>query len=251
MGLRGLAVTVWALLLAAPAGAQHSPAPRPPATGRPVRVVMASGRVPSVVDTPLHFKLVRVTLAAGQSSDCGGPSEMVYVVSGGIEGIFDGERRTIREGSAVFLPGGPRSALSAVSGAPATLLHFLLTPAADSAVPPCDRATITDLYQTQKPIEGLKPGPHEFTMTRVSVERGLPRPPMHRRSGAALYYTLAGNWSLHRQDAASEPRARGAIQFEPYDFVHTWENTGDTTGILLQANISPEGSPEIVFLPAQ
>jgi len=26
---------------------------------------------------------------------------------------------------------------------------------------------------------------------------------------------------------------------------------GEVTGVLLQANISPEGSPEIVFLPAR
>jgi quercetin dioxygenase-like cupin family protein len=175
---------------------------------------------------------------------------MLYVMSGGIEGSFDGEKRTVREGSAVFLPAGQRTALSAVPGGAAVLLYFLLASPADLATMPCDRsAAVTELYQTANPIQGLKAGPHEFTMTRVSVEKGTPRPPMHHRTGAALYYTLAGSWTLHRQEAASEPRARGAVQFEPYDFVHTWENTGETTGILLQANISPEGAPEIVFLP--
>jgi quercetin dioxygenase-like cupin family protein len=212
-------------------------------------MVIASGRLQNATATPLHFRLVRLTLGPGQSGDCGGPNGMLYVFSGGIEGTFDGEKRTIRDGSAVFLRAGQRPTLTPVAGPPAVLLHFLLVPPGELAAAPCDRAAVADLYLTPKPIEGLKPGPYEFTMTRVSVEKGLPRPPMHHRTGAALYYTLAGSWMLHRQDAATESRARGTIQFEPFDFVHTWENTGETTGVLLQANISPEGAPEIVFLP--
>jgi quercetin dioxygenase-like cupin family protein len=246
MRRRATVAILGVLLLGVPASAQAPP----PAAGRPVRVVLASGRLASVAEGPLHFKLLRVNLGGGQPADCVGPNGMLYVMSGGIDGSFDGEKRTVREGSAVFLPAGQRTTLSAVPGTPAVLLHFLLTSPADLGAAPCDRSVAAAVvYQTPKPIEGLKPGPYEFTMTRVSVEKGLPRPPMHHRTGAALYYTLAGNWMLHRQEVASEPRARGAVQFEPYDFIHTWENTGETTGILLQANISPEGAPEIIFLP--
>ena len=244
-----VAATMVTLLLALPATGQT---PRAPVTGRPVRVVIASGRLSSVTDGPLHFKLLRVTLGGGQTTDCVGPNGMLYVMSGGIEGTFDGEKRTVREGSAVFLPADRRTTLSAIPGPSPVLLHFLLAPPTDLGSVPCGRtASVAALYETPKPIEGLKAGPYEFTMTRVSVEKGLPRPPLHHRTGAALYYVLAGNWMLHRQDAASEPRVRGAIQFEPYDFVHTWENTGDTTGILLQANVGPEGAPEIIFLPSR
>lgn len=246
MRRHGMAAILPALLLAAPASAQ---APRAPAAGRPVRVVMASGRLSSVAEGPLHFKLLRVSLGTRQGTDCAGPSGMLYIVSGAIDGTFDGDKRTLREGSAVYLPAGQRTALNAVSGTPAVLLHFLLAPPADLGTVPCNRAAVAVLYQTPRPIEGLKPGPYEFTMTRVSVEKGVPPPPMHHRSGAALYYVLAGNWMLHRQEAGSEPRGRGSVQFEPYDFNHTWENAGETPGILLQANISPEGAPEIVFPP--
>ncbi len=236
-----------AVLLTVSARAQT---PRAPAAGRPVRAVIASGRLSSVSDGPVHFRLLRVVLGGGQSADCAGPSGMLYVMSGGIEGSFDGEKRTVREGSAVFLPAGRRTTLSAVPGMAAVLLYFLLASPADLAALPCDRsAALAELYRTASPIQGLKAGPYEFTMTRVSVEKGIPRPPMHHRTGAALYYALAGSWTLHRQEAASESRARGAVQFEPYDFIHTWENTGETTGILLQANISSEGAPEVVFLP--
>jgi quercetin dioxygenase-like cupin family protein len=211
--------------------------------------VIASGTLPSVTEEPLHFKLLRVTVVPGQPADCVGPSGMLYVASGAIDGTIDGEKRTVREGGAVFLSARKRATLSAVPGAPAVLLHFLLAPAPDLAAMPWGRpAAVAELYRTPKPIAGLKPGPYEFGMTRVSVEKGAPRPPMHHRSGAALYFVLAGSWTLH-QEGSSDPRVRGAIQFEPYDFVHTWENTGEGTGMLLQANISPEGAPEIVFLP--
>ena len=38
------------------------------------------------------------------------------------------------------------------------------------------------------------------------------------------------------------------MQFEPSTFVHTWENVGDVAGALLQANVSPENVPEIIFI---
>ena len=81
----------------------------------------------------------------------------------------------------------------------------------------------------------------------ATVEKGVPRPAMHYRSGAALYYVLAGNWTIH-MDGKSEQRSRGNVQLEPHGFVHTWEIVGDVTGVLLQANISPEATPEIIFL---
>lgn len=115
--MRGFGATavVWILLLTGPARAQSPPAP---AAGRPVRVVIASGRLPSVVETPLHFRLIRITLGAGLSITCGGPNGMLYVFSGGGgDGTFEGEKRSLKEGSAVFLPGGQRTTLSGAPGA--------------------------------------------------------------------------------------------------------------------------------------
>ena len=235
------------LLLAVSAVAQNPPT----GGGRPVRVVIASSRLPSVVDAPLYFKLLRVSVPAGQTGGYTGGSSMLYVASGVVDLTVDGERRNVKEGAAAFVPAGRPAALAAGAGA-ASVLQFVLLPAAD-----LDRsghsggAVATELYRTPRAIPALKPGPHEFTMTRVSVERGSPRPPMHYRAGAAFYYVLAGTWALHEDGGKQESRARGAVQFEPNDFVHSWQNMGEVTGVLLQANISPEGSPEIVFLPAR
>jgi len=242
---RVLALLSLLALLAAPARAQA-----PTGGGRPVRVVLAGGRLPSVVEAPMYYKLLRVGLAAGQRTTYEGPPTMVYVLSGSADVAIDGDRVSLREGGAAFVPADRTATVSASTAM--VLLHFVLAPAGQLDRPgPAAPAAVTELYRTSRPIPNLKAGPHEFTMTRVSVEKGSPRPPMHYRSGAAIYYVLAGSWSLHEGGGKVEARTRAAVQYEPNDFVHSWENVGDVTGVLLQANIGAEGSPEIIFLPAR
>jgi quercetin dioxygenase-like cupin family protein len=246
--VRAALTLVLTLLLAVPVDAQ-GPSAGP---ARPTRMVIASTRLPSVVDTPLHFRLLRVSIPAGQAGAYAGPNGMLYVLSGTLAVALDGDHRALHEGSATFLPAGRRVTLTAAAGVPAVALHFVLGTAAEVDQAGHGRpATATELYHSREPLPALKPGPHEFTMTRVAVEKGVPRPPMHSRSGAALYYVLAGNWTIHLEGGRSEPRSRGNIQLEPNGFIHTWENVGEGTGILLQANISAEGTPEIMFLPSR
>jgi len=224
------------------------PAPVDAQAPRPVRVVIANGRLASVVDTPLYFNMARVTLPAGQSTSYTGPNSMVFTQAGTVELTLDNERRVLREGMATFLPGEKRATVAAAAGG-AVVLQFALAGAGqvDKAwyAPP---ATVQELHRSREPLPNLRPGPYEFTLIRVSVDRGVPPPPMHQRSGAALYYVAAGTWKIHLADNRTEPRARGHVQLEPNGFFHTWENVGDNTGMLIQANISPEGVPEIIFL---
>jgi quercetin dioxygenase-like cupin family protein len=239
-------------LLGLAVAATSADAQTPGVGGRPVRVVLAGGRLPSVVEAPLHYKLLRVNLPAGQRSTYEGPPSMVFVLTGAVDVAVEGEKLALREGGAGFLPAGQGATLAAPAASPAVLLQFVLSPAADlDRASPGPPAAVTELHRTSRPIPNLKPGPHEFTMTRVSVEKGSPRPPMHYRSGAAIYYVLSGNWMIHEEGGKADARTRGAVQFEPNDFVHSWQNVGDGTSILLQANISAEGSPEIIFLPAR
>jgi len=237
------AITLALLVGAAPAVAQT---PSQSGAARPVRVVVASGRLPSVVEAPLHFKLVRLSLPAGQSATHTGPDGMLYVMSGALDIRLDSGRRTLRDGAAIFTPARGRAALTATGGTPVVALHFMLVPTAELDGTGYDTSgNVAELYRAREPLPNLKSGMYEFTMTRVTVEKGVPRPPMHTRSGGALYYVQAGVWTLH-MEGKSEPRARGTIQLEPNGFVHTWENVGDSAGAILQANVSPEGAPEII-----
>lgn len=231
-------------LVAAPAAAQ---APAPPRPAGPVRLLLASAKLPSVVAGPLHFKLVRVAMAAGQSAGYSGPPGMLAVLTGSVTVTIGGDPRTLEQGDGLFVPGGQRVTLAS-RARPATLLHYLLVSTDELGVEFHERpASVVELQRTG-PIPNLKAGPHEFTLTRVSVVSNLSAPPMHHRSGAALYYVIGGTWTLHTPER-DEARERGNVQFEPNGFVHTWENVGSGSGIILQANISPEGAPEIIFLP--
>jgi quercetin dioxygenase-like cupin family protein len=73
----------------------------------------------------------------------------------------------------------------------------------------------------------------------------MPINPPHYRSGAALYYVLAGSGTFVA-DGKTERKEIGTSHFEPYGWVHQWGNAGDTPLVLLQANISEEGVPAVI-----
>jgi len=238
-----LGLVVATLVSLASAQAQTS------APQKPVRILIANGKLGSVVDAPLHFKLLQVTLAAGQSTTFLGGNAMVYLITGAMTVELDGEVKTLQDGDGAFIPAGKSASLKAAGRRATTFLEFILVAAGDLTKSPNGKAAVVaELFHTTEPIKGLKAGPHEFTISRVIAPPKLPAPPMHHRSGAALYYVLSGSGLLKMVDR-SEPRARGAIQYEPGDFVHSWQSTGDAPLNLLQANISAEGTPEIIFLP--
>jgi len=235
-----LAVLGLAVLTVGPAGAQDTPR-----ADRPIRLVLASTKLP-LDESPLHFRLVRVTIPAGQSIVYTGPQGMIYPTSGALSITIAGDRRALRDGEGAFLAGGRRATLGAATTA-VTFLHYLLVTRGElEALFHSRPAAASDLHRTE-PIPGLKPGPHEFTLTRVTVNPKIAAPPMHHRSGAAIYFVVSGSWIMHTEDKP-EPRTRGHVQFEPNTFIHTWENVGETPGALLQANVSPENVPEIIFI---
>lgn len=235
-------IIILALAVSVPAYAQPTPAQKP------VRVLIANGKLDEVVNAPLYMKLLQVQLSAGQSVLYSAANAMIYPTSGTLIVESESENKNLQDGDGAFLQAGKNVTLKAGGGRPTVFFEFVLITAADLNKPLHPKpAVVTELYQTTEPVKGLKSGPHEFTLTRVIAPPKLPAPPMHHRSGAALYYVLSGSGLLKTPDKA-EPRARGAIQYEPYDFVHSWQNAGDTPLILLQANISAEGTPEIIFL---
>lgn len=234
-------IIILALAVSVPAYAQPTPAQKP------VRILIANGKLDDVVNASLYMKLLQVQLGAGQSVVYSGANAMIYLTSGTLIVESESESKNLQDGEGAFLQAGKNLTLKG-GGRPTVFFEFLLITAAELNKPPHSKpAVVTELYQTTEPVKGLKPGPHEFTLTRVVAPPKLPAPPMHHRSGAALYYVLSGSGLLRTPDKA-EPRARGAIQYEPSDFVHSWQNAGDTPLILLQANISAEGTPEIIFL---
>jgi hypothetical protein len=169
-----IAVFVAGGILAPPAAGQ-TPAPSEPRRPTPVRSVLALTALPSVVDAPLHMKLLRVSVPAGQSTSYLGARGFLFEMSGTLAATTDDGSATLKSGDALFVGARKRATLRATGAEPAVFLHFLLLPAAElpGAVEGAP-ATVTELFRTTEPIPGLKPGPYEFTLTRVTFRRACP-----------------------------------------------------------------------------
>jgi quercetin dioxygenase-like cupin family protein len=234
-----LRLTVLALLLATLptlAFAQSQPTST-------ARMSLAAGRLASVVDIPLFFRLYRVSLPAGQRSSYGGSTAMLYGLSGAPTIDIDGTVQSLAAGTGAFIPAGKTATVGALGSEPTNLLLFVLTPRPNQRKPLLDRpAVMTELYRTPVPLPGLQAGPYEFSLTRVTLPTGMPADPPYFRSGAALNYILAGT-GLFTAEGKTEPRTAGMADFEPYGLVHQWANPGDAPLVLLQVNLSREGIP--------
>jgi quercetin dioxygenase-like cupin family protein len=226
-----------------PVAAQTTPGPSTPT---PVRNILASAGLPTVIDVPLHYKLLRVSIPAGQSTISRGTDGFLFQMSGVLTVTADGDSRTLRNGEATFVGRGKSATLKAAASEPAVFLHFLLLSAADlDKVMEGPPAAVTELYRTTAPIPSLKPGPYEFTLTRVTFPPRMPSNLPHYRSGGALYYVVSGTGTM-TLEGRTETKPTGSRLFEPYGMVHQWGNPGDTPLVLLQANISPEGVPAVI-----
>ena len=234
-------LTVGLSLLALAALAQSQPA-------HTVRTLLAAGRLGSVVDTPLHFRLFTVRLPSMERASDNRPNNsMLYVLSGTLSVALDGATQTVSEGSGIFIARGRAAVFTATGPTPAHFLQFVLAPAAEGQQPPLGApASSEELYRTAEPLPGLRAGPYEFSLTRVALPPGMPLNPTHYRTGAALYYVIAGSGTF-MADGKAEPRSAGAPHFEPYGWAHQWANPGDAPLVLLQANISQEGVPAILL----
>lgn len=211
-----------------------------------VRTVLATGRIASVVDTPLVFRLLSFRLPAAQAASYTGPNAMLYAISGALGAELGGNSQGIAEGGGLFIPVGQAANLSVSEPDPAHFLLFILSPAADAEKPLLGPvAAIDELYRSPEPLPSLQAGPHEFSLTRVSLPPAMPPNPPHSRSGAALYFIAAGNGTFIAE-GKTEPRRTGMAHFEPHGLVHQWANPGNEPLVLIQANISQEGIPAVV-----
>src|SRR5258708_7664155 len=176
-----------AMVLPAAATAQTTPAP--PAI---TRTVVAATKLPTVTDQPLHFKAVSITLQPDEKGGVSAANGILYQMSGSTEVALDGEAKTLNAGEGLFIAGGKSAVLTASSRGPSTFLHFLLVPAVDLGRPvETAPAAARELYRTETPIPGLKPGGYDLNLTRVTFPAPMPSNPPHHRSGAALYYLIS------------------------------------------------------------
>lgn len=166
-------------------------AQQPPTT--PVRTVMAVASLPTVVDAPRFFGLWKMELPAGASTSYRGPIGFLYVLSGSLSVGHEARRAMLQPGDALLLAAGDTHNIAATGASSANFLHFLLSRSTELEQRPARAPAIaTELFRGPEPISSLKPGPHEFTLTRVAFPPRMPPNLPHYRSGAALYYIESG-----------------------------------------------------------
>jgi quercetin dioxygenase-like cupin family protein len=227
---------VWVATVGSDAAAQIPPA-APPAG----RAVVASTKLPLMGDRPVHFKAVSVTLPAGASSSVSSANGIVYQLSGSTEVSTGGEVKTLNSGEGVFIASGSAATLKAAGSGPSTLLHFLLVPTADLDKPlEAPPAAVQELYRSPGPVPALTPGRYDLNLSRITFPAQMASNPPHHRSGAALYYIVAGT-GANTVEGKLEARVPGSFIYEPFGLVHQWGNPGDVPLTFVVFNINPEG----------
>jgi len=202
---------------------------------------VASAKLPTVGNGPVHFKAVNVTIPSGASSSVSATNGIIYQLSGSTEVSIGGEVKTLSPGEGVFIASGNAAMLKAGDSGPSTFLHFLLATVADLDKPlEAAPAVVQELYRTVAPLPALKPGPYDLNLTRVTFPAQMPSNPPHHRSGAALYYIIAGTGANTVEDKL-ETKTPGSLIYEPFGLVHQWGNPGAVPLTFLAFNINPEG----------
>jgi quercetin dioxygenase-like cupin family protein len=233
--------TAGILILSAGFLVAHAIAQPTPAPAAVTRTVIASTELPSVVEAPLYFRALQLSLPPREAGTLSAANGILYQLSGSTEISFGNETKTLRVGDALFLAAGKSASLKAGSDQASTLLHFLLTQAPDRNKPVVTvPLSVKELYRTQAPIPDLKPGGYDLNLTRVTFPAQMASNPPHHRSGAALYYVLSGTGS-NTIAGKTETRGPGSLIYEPFGLVHQWGNAGDTPFTFLVFNINPQG----------
>jgi quercetin dioxygenase-like cupin family protein len=217
----------------------------PPASAI-ARSVVAATKLPSVIDAPLYFRAVSVTLPAGEKSAALAADGILYQISGSTEVTFGGEAKTLSAGEGLFTARGTKVALKAGSPGPSTFLHFFLATATDlGQTAEMAPAIVTELYRTAAPLPDLKPGAYDLNLTRVTFPAQMPSNSPHHRSGAALYHIISGT-GANTIDGKTEARGPNSLIYEPFGLVHQWGNPGNEPLTFLAFNINPEGVPAVL-----
>lgn len=228
-------ILVW-VALATPAAGQ-TPSAAPPI----VRTVVASTKLPTVGDTPVNFKAVKVTIPSGASSNVSSTNGILYQLSGSTEVSIGGEVKTLSPGEGLFIASGNAATLKAGDSGPSTFLHFLLATTTDLDKPlEAPPAVVQELYRTVAPLPALKLGSYDLNLTRVTFPAQMPSNAPHYRSGAALYYILSGT-GANTVEGNVETRTSGSLIYEPFGLVHQWGNPGAVPLTFLAFNINPDG----------
>jgi quercetin dioxygenase-like cupin family protein len=208
---------------------------------------LAQTTLASVAETPLHFRLLQVSVGAGEIARYAAHDGLVYQLQGS-QLITVGERtETLSPGQGTYVDGGALVTFEASAGEASVFLHFLLVSSAEAGlVPDAGAAEAIELYLSPQPLPGLVDGAHAFDLTLLAFPAHYPINDPHYRTGGALYYVLSGSGAFTAA-GTTERKPAGSAILEPYGLVHQWSNPHDDVTTVVVANISPAGGSPLEF----
>ena len=186
--------------------AAQPPTPPPAAI---TRTVIATTKLPTVTEAPLHFRAVSVTLPPNDTSSVSGANGILYQLSGSTEVSVDDQPRTLNTGEGLFIAAGKKATLKAGSGVPSTFLHFIIAPVGDLDRPvEAAPATVRELYRTSAAIPDLKPGGYDLNLTRgyISAADAIQPAASSVGCGLVLHHLRNGREHGGRQDGGEGTR---------------------------------------------
>jgi mannose-6-phosphate isomerase-like protein (cupin superfamily) len=134
---------------------------------------------------------------------------------------------------------------------PSQSLHYLLVPEAQAGRSiTVKTGEISEIYKNQEPITWSPDKEQVLSLAQLSLPPAAPKTAPHSRTGAALYYVLAGTGQF-TSHGKTEDKPPGSVIYEPSGLVHQWANPGTEPLTLIVANIAPHGEPNIRLSTAQ
>jgi mannose-6-phosphate isomerase-like protein (cupin superfamily) len=222
-------------------GAATTAAPVPPPAGAPSRNVLASSKLNAVADGPKVFSVYRLELT-NEPTEIRGDG-FLYAQAGRVAYQSAGARAALAQNEARAIAASSPTLVQADAGTATALVFVLGSPTAPWITPP---AKAVQIFKDTIPIPSLYAGVYEFSLTWVSFPGSMPLNPPHHRSGAAIYYVLSGT-GLFAANGRVHSVGAGSIQYEPNTLTHQWGNATTAPLVFVQANISQEGVPAVVF----
>jgi quercetin dioxygenase-like cupin family protein len=209
-----------------------------------VRTPIAGTVLPGLADAPRYWKLLVVELSR-EAHPAPAVDGLVYVRSGILSIRSGGGTTLVHAGEGAALALGSAATLASEGKEEATFLHFLLVKADQLNAAMYPAGCAQELYRTDAPLPGLKPGPYAFNLTRVTFPAHMPPNPPHYRSGGALYFVLSGTGAFVTEGKTTR-KPPETPHYEPFGMVHQWGVPGDEPLTFLAANVNPDGTPAVI-----
>lgn len=211
----------------------------------PDAMVVASAVLPSVNTLPLYVRVIGGAILSDTMSSVSTASGIYYQVSGAAEISVDGRISTVHSSEGIFIPGGSKLVIKAVSDQPAAYLHFLLSPVAYYDLSEVSGGIGRELYRSASPIPGLREGNYVLNLRRVTLPHQAPSDSPHHRSGAALHCVLSGV-GAETAKGVTAVRGPGSISYETSELVYQWSNPGNAPLTYLVFNLNPQTETAVV-----